>query len=289
MVSLGQLEAFVKIVEDKSFTRAAEALHLTQPGISHTISSLENELGVTLFNRNKKGIELTDAGEALLPFAREALQQIEKMKQTSAEFLGLKKGTVKLGGFPSIMAKYVPSLIASFQRKYPNIRFSLYEGSYEKVVEMLEKGIIDIGFTVSPVPNYLKFIPLIEDKMMVVLPWNHRLAEKDHLALEEISNERFIKDLGCERYLKELYLNNSPNIDFAISDLNIILSLIHEELGITILPEMSVSNLHYNVKTIKLDPPVSRNIVICYDERRNLPLVGKVFYDFVAEWFMRES
>ena len=288
MVSFNQLEALVKIVEEKSFTRAAEALHLTQPGISHTISSLESELGITLFNRNKKSIELTEVGEAILPNAREVLQQIESIKQTSAEFLGMKKGTIKLGGFPSIMANYVPALISSFQKKYPNIKFSLYEGSYEKVTEMIEKGIIDLGFTVAPVPH-LSFTHILTDLMVAVLPAEHELAQQSSVTMEEISNERFIKDLGCERYLKDLELNDSANIDFAVSDLNIILSLIQEGLGLTILPEMSVSRLHYHVKTVNLHPPVAREIGICFNRKKNLPSISKVFLEYVKEFFIEKT
>jgi DNA-binding transcriptional LysR family regulator len=288
MISLTQLQIFIKVSETGSFTKAADELNFTQSGISHTIAGLEKDLGLLLFNRSKNGVELTQAGNEIIVYARETLNQIEKIQQTSTAFLGVETGTIKIGGFPSIMAKFLPKLMLEFQKKYPKIKFSLFEGTYEEVNEMINKGVIDLGFTVEQSKG-LEFEPLIEDYMVVVFSEDHCFAGKTMIEVQEMAEETFIKDIGCERYLKDIFQYESTNMEFEIRDLNIILSMIQEGLGITILPQMSIPNQLYKIQTAILNPLVNRKIGISYRAKNRMAPASTVFLNFINDWFKHYS
>ena len=119
-------QVFKTVVEQGSFNKAADLLNLTPSAISHGINAMEKELGFPLFVRNKKGISLTSYGENLLPFINGVLNSEESLQQAIAQVNGLQQGTVKLGCFSSVCTAWIPEIVASFKKDYPNITIQIF-------------------------------------------------------------------------------------------------------------------------------------------------------------------
>ena len=122
-------QVFKTVADHGSFRKAADILGLTPSAISHAISSMENELGFSVLNRSKSGVTLTNYGENLLPYVNAVLNSDESLWQAIAEFNGLKKGKVKVGCFSSICTSWLPDIMNSFKKKYPDIMIEGFQGT----------------------------------------------------------------------------------------------------------------------------------------------------------------
>ena len=127
-------QVFKTVAEQGSFRKAADILGLTPSAISHAISAMEGELGFTVLNRSKNGVTLTNYGEHLLPYVNAVLNSDESLQQAVSEFNGLKRGKVKLGCFSSVCTNWLPDIMRSFQKKYPDIEIEVFQGTYDDVV-----------------------------------------------------------------------------------------------------------------------------------------------------------
>lgn len=125
--------AFLKTVELKSFTKAAEALNYSQSGISRMINDLEDEWGVTLLERNRTGLRLTSDGINIYPYVKNLFDEYESMQRKLEELNGIKFGVIRIGTFSSVATHWLPQLILNFQNKYPNIKFELLLGDYDEI------------------------------------------------------------------------------------------------------------------------------------------------------------
>lgn len=283
-MTLLQMHVFNVIALTRNLTKAGEALNLTQSAISQTLSGLEAEIGLILFNRGRNGVSLTDAGEKLLPYARALLQSEEQFIQVTSSLTGIQKGTLKIGCFPSFMARQMPDLIKAFKVQYPNITIIFKEGNYDQITDMLLDGTIDVGINVyaeAPV----SFIPLMEDSMLVVMPQDHILGKQSDVSVEQIINEPFIQDTGCEHFLEKVFPDPAlqPNYQFAVTDTFAILAMVQAGLGITVLPDMSVPKELFTICTSQLRPKHSRTIGVCYNSRRALSPATSAFIRIVTE------
>ena len=172
---LTKYRILMSTVELGSLTRAAETLGCTQSAVSHSIASLESDLGFRLLRRARSGIKLTDEGRRLLPFVRALLAADEQLGQTAAEIRGLDQGTVRIGAFTSVAVHWLPPVLKEFQRDYPKVGFRLFNGDYHDVNEWLSDGSIDIGFVALPCELKCETIPLMEDRLLAILPRGRRL------------------------------------------------------------------------------------------------------------------
>jgi DNA-binding transcriptional LysR family regulator len=262
-MTLFQIEVFLKVVETGHFTKAGEILGLSQSGISHNISALESELGILLLNRGRSGISLTNAGEQIIGHMRNILADSEHIKQKTAAILGIEIGKIKIGSFPSVSSKLLPGIIALFKSKYPGIVLELYEGGYNDITQWVTNGVVDLGFVSLPINNGLEFIPLIKDKLVVLLPEGHPLQNHHSLNIKNIYKEPFIMPKsGCEVKVNERFHLEGlkPNVLFEVEDNQTIISMVQEGLGITVIPQLTLSKEITNVKIVELVPELYRQI-----------------------------
>ena len=169
-MNLEQLRGFTTLASVGHFTRAAEQLHLSQPSLSRQISTLEDELHQSLFNRARGNLTLTAAGEALLPMARRMLAEQENVQRTMAELAGLRRGRVRLGAPPSLSVSLVADMFASFHAAYPGIELHLREAGSRILLDELAGGQLDLALIVTsehPVPEQLEHVPLLEEELVV--------------------------------------------------------------------------------------------------------------------------
>ncbi|WP_276353156.1 LysR family transcriptional regulator [Cohnella caldifontis] len=285
-MTLLQMHVFLAIARTGSFTKAGETLNLTQSAVSQTLAGLEAEAGLTLFHRGKTGVTLTDAGTTLLPYAREMLRSEERFGQAAASLKGLQTGSLTIGCFPSFMAGHMPELIKGFRDRYPGLSVAFREGNYDEIHGWLLDGTVDVGFNVYAKPP-LRFIPLMDDPMRVVMPKDHPFAKRKEVSVDELLSEPFVRDTGCEHYLAQLFPDPSrqPNDQFGVRDTFAILSMVQAGLGITVLPRMSVPAKGFDVRTCELKPRLVRTIGLSLHARRALSPGAEALIRHVAESF----
>jgi DNA-binding transcriptional LysR family regulator len=192
-MDLRRLEIFAKVAELGSFSRAAEALFLTQPTISEHIRALEDELGVQLLDRLGRGATPTRAGELMLGYARRMLALSREARQALDQFQGRLSGQLVVGG-STIPGEYLlPSLIGQFKAKYPDISISLLIGDSRQVSAWVDDGRAEVGVVgARPSPRTLVSRELMPDELVVVLPAEHPLAGRKSVTLADLKREPLI-------------------------------------------------------------------------------------------------
>jgi len=184
---------FVTVTEKKNFSRAAEALNLSQPAISLQIQALEEYYGTKLFERSNKRVELTQAGEALYPTAVQILELYQAGKQAVSDLVGSVSGRLVIGASLTIGEYVLPRILARFSEQFPQVDVSLRVANTEIVAEQSMAGLIDLGLVEGPMTNNrLRVIPFAEDEMTLIVPPKHRLAIKPVADVKDLASETFI-------------------------------------------------------------------------------------------------
>jgi DNA-binding transcriptional LysR family regulator len=249
LVELRHLRYFVAVAEEGHVTRAAERLGIQQPPLSQQIRTLETELEVQLFHRKPRGMELTQAGEALLAEARVILDRVEHAAAAARRTARGEAGRIGLG-FTSSASFHpmVPRVIRAFREAHPLVALSLEEGGTAELVEALSAEKIDAAFVRSPIGpvSGVAVHSVLEEEMVAALPAGHRLAVKataSRLPLAELAAETFIlyrRPLG-----PGLYDGYSPQIGQEAPRMLSTLSLVAAGLGVTLIPA-SMQRLRVN-------------------------------------------
>ncbi len=190
-------EVLVRVADEGSLTKAAEQLGLTQSGVSHILVALERELGFTLMVRTRTGARLTDDGQKALPILRRILAEEETLRRMAEDIRGLSGGTVAIGTVTSVAVHWLPKMMKEFQREYPRVEFKLLNGDYHDVDEWLAQGVVDMGFIALPGPPGCECVPLVEDRLLAVLPQGHPLAALPSCPVRAVGEEPFISLLDA--------------------------------------------------------------------------------------------
>ncbi|MBO1579536.1 LysR family transcriptional regulator [Bacillus sp. XF8] len=281
-MTITQLQVFVKVVELGSFTKAARILNMTQPAVSHAISSVESELDVKLIIRDKrKGLILTDVGNRILVHFREILNGVEKVEQEVAMEKGHEVGTIRIGSFPSASAYFLPKMINIFREKYPNLELVLHEGTLKEVEEWLLSRVIDVGIVILQ-NKEMEIVPLTKGKMVVVLRDDHPLCKKTTITIKDLEDEPIIICKGgYEPPIIEMFNQASVPlcIEYVVSTVTTSLNMIQEGLGLAILAELSLSDIPPNVQTRELEPQVWREIALAVPSLKEASLAVQLFIE----------
>ena len=173
------LKYFVEVADQKSFSKAARNLHISQSAISRTIKALEDELGVVLFMRNAKSVELTDGGTIFLTHAKRVVFMFEHLKVDFENEFRLEQGSILIGLPPITDAPIFAQLLGEFKRAYPQIELELYEHGSKKIELSVQEGLIDIGIICTkPNPKEFESFYLTSDPLCVILPRDNPLAKE---------------------------------------------------------------------------------------------------------------
>lgn len=277
--------AFVKAVEYGSFTRAAEALGYTQSAISRMINDLESEWGITLFERGRSGTTLTSDGLKLLPQLKRICNEHEILMMQVEDLHDVQSGIIRIGTFSSVATHWIPNMLKFFKKDYPNIDFELLLGDYTEIENWIIEGRVDFGFLRLPTKADIETIFLEQDRLLVVLPEDHPLAEYDKFPISEILNSSFILlEKGAKADISEIFEKHqiSPQISFTTWDDYAIMSMVENGLGVSILPELILHRIPYRIIKKELDVPAYRNIGIAMRSRESLSLAAKRFLDYLS-------
>lgn len=263
-VTLAQLQVFLAVVDQNSFTLAAESLGMTQSGVSQAIATLESILRGALFVRDRQGVSLTQLGEKILPHARAALHHIDCLEQEATAISGVMAGQLRIGSIVSVATVLLPALLRVFNRKYPDVHLSLLEGADPEVHAWMLSGLVDIGFCVFSHPN-LESHQVAADEMLVVVPEQHPFSAYKSITARQLAGEPFLMPTaGCEPLIQTFFqtADVTPQIRLEIREMTTLISLVKEGLGISIMPQLLLTPLPDGIKTIRLKPKVQRQIML---------------------------
>lgn len=276
--------AFVETVDKGSFTKAADSLNYAQSSISKMIADLEKEWGISLLQRNKKGVCLTSSGEQILPYARKILSDFEEMQQKVNSINGIQSGIVRIGTFSSVAINWLPDVFAKFQEDYPGIDYEMLLGDYDEVEKWIDEGRVDCGFLRLPVGSGFDVITLKRDEYKAVLPLNHPLTEKELLDYEDLNDQPFLLlEHGGKTEVSELLEKNNahPNIRFITWEDYAIMSMVERGLGIGVLPEMILKRIPYQIAIRSFRTPYFREIALAMKDRKKLTPAAKKFIEYL--------
>lgn len=284
---ISKYEALAKVVELGSLTKAAEALGCTQSAVSHAISNLESEFGFAILKRSRAGVRLTSEGEIIMPPVRGMLNYEEQLKQTVSAIRGLDFGTVRIGAFTSVAVHWLPSVIKEFQSDYPNVDIKLLNGDYHDVEQWIIEGSVDLGFVNVPADLGCECVPLMEDRLLAILPRDHKFASYPKFPLVECETEAFITLLETSNHDANKALSAAgikPNIRFSTKDDYAIIAMVEQGLGISIMPELLLKGRHDDVVIRELVPPSKRTIGLAIPETSKASPATRRFADYIVKW-----
>ena len=237
-MSLTKYEILLKAAECGSFTKAAQELNFTQSGISHAITSLESELGITLLSRNRGGVVLTADGRAVLPKIEKLCAAHHALMQTVEGLKDMDSGLVKIATFSSVSAQWLPRILKSFGKIYANIEFEVVTGDfYDQIEGWIVNGTVDCGFLRLPSVKNLQTYALHRDELQVIVPCDHPYADSEPFPKELLASEPFIQlEEGDDYEIQEVFdtLDIHPNIQYTVQQDQTILAMVSSGLGISV-------------------------------------------------------
>ena len=189
-----QLWMFLAVAEEQHFGRAAKRLNMSQPPLTEQIKVLEQSLKLQLFNRSRKGTQLSPAGAAILPAVRQFAGQVERLERVIREVAAGQSGVLHVGAITSAMLETVPPVLDSLKRGHPNLTVLVSEIDSVDAVPALEAGELDLAFARvdGDVGGGISTMPLAEDRLAVALPKNHTLAASSRIRLRSLMNEQLV-------------------------------------------------------------------------------------------------
>jgi DNA-binding transcriptional LysR family regulator len=248
-MELHQLEYFVAVAEEASFTRAAARVHVAQPGVSAQVRRLESELGQRLLDRSGRSVRLTEAGSAVLPFARAALDAVASARLAIDELAGLVRGQVTVGMVSGCALPVLAELLAGFHKQYPGVAIALTEDNSDRLAEMLGDGRLDlalIGSAGTEGSPGISTAILIDEELVAAVPPGHPLADRETVtvaALRDVPLVSLPRGTGVRAALDAACAaaGFEPRIVFEASALAMVVTMAAQGLGLAVVPESVAS------------------------------------------------
>lgn len=285
---ISKYQIFLKAVECGNFSKAAELLDFTQPGISHAVQALEDELGVTLLSRNRGGVTLTADGRALLPKIKQLCAVYHNLEQAASDLKGMGTGLVRVATFSSVSAQWLPSILKGFGRIYPHIEFEVVTGDYyDQIEEWIITGQVDCGFLRLPSIKKLRVYPLHQDTLQVILPCDHPAANNQTVSAELLATEPFIQlEEGDDYEIMAAFddMGIRPRVRYIAREDRTILSMVSNGLGISLLPELMIRHSPYPISVCQPPKVFYRNIAIAVKDEKAASNSTARFVEYVQKW-----
>jgi len=252
-MDIRQLKYFLAIVQEGQFTKAAKRLNISQPPLSQQIKQLEEEIGLELFKRGSRFVEMTEAGNILRVRAEQIVDHVESTRKELNDFKNAEHGMLKIGTVASSGAFVLPKYINDFHDKYPDVTFQIWEGDTYKIMDLLNNGIVDIGIVRTPFRsdkfNYM-FHPFDSGYSPMVAVFKGKWDIKSNLDCITLDILKGMPLIVNKRYENEIIKcckakGFVPNILCRSDDIRSMISLANSGVGIAILPKFTANDTEY--------------------------------------------
>ncbi|MCC6388291.1 MAG: LysR family transcriptional regulator [Dehalococcoidia bacterium] len=244
-MELAQLEAFLQVAHHRSFSRAAEALFLTQPSVTARIQSLEREIGERLFERTGRSVTLTDAGHAFIPHAQRALTAVQEGTDAIEAVRHGDVGSIRIGASSSIATYVLPAIFKHFRQERPRVHIHLTTGTTEDMLEKLIAGELHVAITRLTQHPEIESLHLYNDDLALVVSPSHPFAAKGRVTVAEAGREPFLFFERSSSYHTLIYsmflrVGVVPESVMELDSMEATKHMVEAGLGIAILPVVSV-------------------------------------------------
>lgn len=247
-MTIQQLEYIVALDNHRHFVSAAHSLYVTQPTLTMQLKKLEEEIGIKIFDRDRKPLKPTPAGEQIIQMARQVLREVNQMKafvSTETESL---EGSFTLGIIPTLAPYLLPLFLPEFMEENPKIHLKILELQTDEIISRMIKGTLDLGLLVTPLENKaIREIPLFFEPFLLYLPGNHPLSKQTRLTSNHLvpDDMLFLEEGHCfrEQALKICYRRDKKKdlgFEYASGSIETLKKLVRQGIGYTLVPELSV-------------------------------------------------
>ena len=287
-MTLQQLRYFQVLAKIEHYTKASQALYISQPSLSYAMSELEKELDVQLFDKHGKKISLSAQGRAFLKYVDGSLSLLDEGIET-ARLSGPLQGRVTLGYISSLSSTFLPEVLTSFYKDTANekITFNFVQNLNNALIDALKAGDIDLAFCPDPSKD-VSSVPVLRQELVLVIPKSHRLADRQEVDIHEVKDEPFIltnRRSGLRRMIGNIFreMKIRPKVAFEAEDCNVAITFVSLNYGLSIIP--ATPNLgNPDVTGIRIkNPEFSRTVYMAWLPSRNLAPVVRRVRDFIAE------
>lgn len=261
------LGTFLAVAENESFSKASEQTHISLPAVSMQVKHLEARLGVALFQRTTRRVELTAEGEQLMISARKAMAELEDALAQIRQAADVQQGHLSLACVPTVAGTRLPSLMTTFARQYPGITVGVRELTQPELLQAVRKREVD--FAIGPEPlklSELQFRAIFVDDYIALLPASHAAATKAFVTLREVVNMPLLA-LGASQFhaqLMEVFDAEGlrPELNYEFTHVSTIVAMAEAGLGVAIMPRVAVPR-HTRLKALRITrPSIARTIGI---------------------------
>jgi DNA-binding transcriptional LysR family regulator len=263
MFDVKQLRVLKAVAEHGSFSAAAESLSYTQPAVSQQIAALERRAGTTLVDRGSRGVRLTDAGRALVDHADAVLARLAAAEAELEAIAGVRGGRVRLSAFPTAAASILPSAVALFGERHPEVELAFIQAEPPEAATMLRAAELEVAVVYEyrhlDQPEFdrlyegIELHDLLDDPMYLALPRDHRYARKQRVRFEDLAEETWIQDdTGGECGRLHAAACRSAGFEprslgFQSDDYNVVQGLIAAGVGVALLPALALTNVRDDI------------------------------------------
>jgi DNA-binding transcriptional LysR family regulator len=290
-MELHHLRYFEAVARHGHVTRAAQELHIAQPSLSKQIQSLEAELGVALFDRVGRRVELTAAGRLLLPYARRALREVSDARAALQQWSNLEQGQVALGAPPTVGAHLLPQALAAFHQRYPGIGLYLHEMGAARLAALLDEGAIDLAVVSVALPAFLS-AELFSEALVVAVAEEHPLARQKTVRGADLADQPFILfPEGYELRSRTLQLCRAagfePRVVLDGGETDTVVRLVAAGLGVAVVPRLALEGGAGIVGLDVADSALRRTLRLIWHPDRSLSPAAEALRVFLIERFQR--
>lgn len=269
MLDVKRIRVLREVVQQGSFSAAADSLHLSQSAISQQVAALEREVGQPLLERTSDGPKLTASGEVLISHGDAVIARLDEAERELAEIAGLEGGRLRLMSFPTASATLVTRAMADFSARFPNIELHFAEGEPEDSIPALRSGEIDVAVAFD-YPSFpgdqgrdTESELILEEPMRIALPPGHPLAASKTVKVEALSDEDWLcgnSSSSCREFVLICCRSSGfePKISFESDDYQVLQGLVAAGLGVTLLPDLAGEYPGVELRDIVPEPPMRR-------------------------------
>lgn len=289
-MEIHQLQYVLAVARYRNFTIAAESCYISQSSLSQQIANLEKELGVCLFKRSTRTLQITEAGETFVKMASEILGSVDRLGQTMSDYAGFLRGTINIGAITALEKIGFSDMVSDFYAAYPNLTLNIYHGKSLSLLEALEKRTVDVAFLAEPpdgeFPN-ITYKLMGQDEYALLIPEDHRLASRSRVDLAELKEERFILQHPeqtvsrlCMQACKKVGF--TPNVVCRIDTSAIIVNLVRTGFGVAFLPAEELECFRMDgLRCLRLTQPINKRIVMAMLTKNTQSHLVDAFIRFV--------
>jgi DNA-binding transcriptional LysR family regulator len=245
-MEMAQLEYFSKVVEEKSFSRAADKVFRTQPAVSIAIRRLEEEIGLPLLDRSQKSPVLTEAGQVVYDYAQRILGLRDQVAQAIAEIQSLKRGRIRVGANESTSLYLLPELILKFRERHPEVKVEISRYVSSRLPrEVLERSVDFALMASEPMDRDIESFPVLKDELVLIVSPKHPLAGRSSVKIKELGKESFIahnvKSGSRVKVIEAFARQHTPlNITLELATIETIKRFVQKRIGLAFVPRMCV-------------------------------------------------